>query len=238
MRKDVRQRQDAHTRANGVCTEHRAIFDVTPGGQKMREGLDTRVAAVDRLQAAQKQYVQERRAAMAQIRASRPALRTAAKAVVTVGKQVRVPGAFMDTLEMPAMASDDELLAYSRGLLAYVSPYADAFVAEGLPPNLLKNLDEGIQAFAAAREAEAAARQRYAAAAASIQESLSEAAKAIKVLEVIAIDTPAAHPEVLTKLRMAKKIVRRKRQPQPQPQPQPAPDPAPTPPSTPTDKAA
>ena len=46
----------------------------------------------------------------------------------------------MDTMQLPGAANDDELLAYSRGLLERVSAHADAFVAEGLPPDLLKHL--------------------------------------------------------------------------------------------------
>ena len=49
----------------------------------------------------------------------------------------------------------------SRALLERVSAHADAFVAEGLPPDLLKQLDDDIVAFAAARDAQTVARQRF-----------------------------------------------------------------------------
>jgi hypothetical protein len=232
MRKDVRRRHDAHVRAYHVCTEHRAIFDATPGGQKTRAALGTHVADVDRLLALQKRSVQERRSATGQIRLSRRALREAATAVVKVGKLVHLDDTLMATMQRPGPGSDDERLAYARGLLDHVSPHADAFVAEGLPPDLLKNLADRIQAFAAARDAQAASRQRFTAAAESSRETLDEAAKAVDVLDVIAVDAPAAHPDVLTQLRIAKRVGPRAAEPAAKPAPPPAP------PSAPTDNAA
>jgi hypothetical protein len=231
MRKQVRRRHDAHVRAQGVCTEHSALFDATPGGQKTRAALGTHVAEVDRLLALQKRSVEDRRAATEQCRLSRRTLREAAKAIVKVGKLVNLD-AIMETLRLPPATSDDELLAYSRGLLDRVSAHADAFVAEGLPPDLLKDLGDAIQAFAAARDAQAASRQRFTAASESIRETLDNADKTVDVLEAIAVNTPAAHPEVLTKLRMARRVGPRVIAPAAKPSPIPAP------PSTPADKAA
>ncbi len=39
MRTQVRRRHDAHLRANGVCTEHRAVFDAIAGGQQTRDAF-------------------------------------------------------------------------------------------------------------------------------------------------------------------------------------------------------
>jgi hypothetical protein len=231
MRKQVRRRHDAHVRAQGVCTEHSALFDATAGGQKTRAALGTHVAEVDRLLALQERSVEDRRAATEQCRLSRRTLREAAKAIVKVGKVVNLD-AIMETMRLPAGTSDDELLAYSRGLLDRVSAHADAFVAEGLPPDLLKDLGDAIQAFAAARDAQAGSRQRFTAASESIRETLDTADKTVDVLEAIVVNTPAAHPEVLTKLRMARRVGPRVTAPAAKPSPIPAP------PSTPTDKAA
>src|SRR5205823_2694749 len=95
---------------------------------------------------------------------------------------------------------------FSRGLLDRVSAHADAFVAEGLPPDLLKHLDQGIADFASAREAQAASRQRFTAASASIGETLDHADKTADVLEDILINTPGAPPEALTELRIARRV--------------------------------
>jgi hypothetical protein len=232
MRKQVRRRHDAHVRAQGVCAEHNTLFDATAGGQKTRAALGTHVAEVDRLLALQERSVEDRRAATEQCRLSRRTLREAAKAVVKVGKLVNLDASIMETMRLPAVASDDELLAYSRGLLDRVSAHADAFVAEGLPPDLLKSLGVAIEGFAAAREAQATWRQRFTAASASIRETLDNADKTVDVLEAIVVNTPAAHPEILTKLRMARRVGPRVTAPAVKPSP------APAPPSTPADKAA
>ena len=232
MRKRIRRRHDAHVRAYSVCTEHSALFDATAGGQKTRAALGAHVADLDRLLALQERSIEDRRAAVEQCRLSRRTLRDAANAVVKVGKLVNLDDEMMATMQLPGPVSDDELLAYSRGLLDRVSSHADAFVADGLPPDLLKNLAEAIEAFAAARDAQAASRQRFTAAAEAIRETLDKANKTVGVLEAIAVNTPAAHPEVLTKLRIAKRVGPRAAEPTDKPAP------PPTPPSTPTDKAA
>jgi len=206
MRKEVRRRHEAHARTNSVCAEHSALFDATPGGQKTRAALGAHVADVDRLLALQKRSIEDRRAATEQCRVSRRVLRAAAKAVVAVGRVVSLDAGVMGKMQLPGATSDDELLAYSRGLLERVSAHADAFVADGLPPDLLKHLDESIVAFAAARDAQAAARQRFSAAFESIREALDGADKAVDVLEAIVVTTPVAPPEVLTRLRIARRV--------------------------------
>ena len=232
MRKEVRRRHDAHLRAQGVCSEHSALFDATAGGQKTRAAFGVQVADVDRLLAFQQRSIEERRAATAQCRLSRRALRAAAKAIVQVGRLVQLDATIMATMQLPGPTSDDQLIAYARGLLDRVSEHADAFVAQGLPPDLLNNLGDAIQAFAAARDAQAASRQRFTAASESIRETLDAADKTVDVLEAIAVNTPAADPAVVTKLRIARRVGPRV----PAPGATPSPAPAPTPP--PVDKAA
>jgi len=232
MLKQNRRRHDAHTRTQGVCTEHSAIFDATPGGKTMREALGTHVADVARLFALQEQSIAEQRAGTFQIRKARAALRDAALAVVRVGKLVNLADTTMATLELPGAPSHDELIAYSQGLLDRVSAYADKFVAKGLPPNLLPNLADAIRALVAAREGQASARQRFAAASESIHAALSGADATVDALEAIAVNTPEARPEVLTKLRVAKRVGPRSVDASAKPAPT-------TPPaSSPTDKAA
>jgi hypothetical protein len=104
--------------------------------------------------------VEDRRAATVQCRVSRRALRADVRAVVTVGRGVNLDDAVMRAMRFPGGATDDELLSYARGLLDRVSASADAFVAAGLPPDLLKPLAGQIAAFTAARDAQALARHR------------------------------------------------------------------------------
>src|SRR5262249_39455140 len=231
MQKEVRLRHDAHARTHGVCTEHSAIFDATSGGQRTREALGTHVADVERLLTIQERSTQERRVAAEQCRLSRRALRSAAKAVVHIGKVANLDDAVTATLRLPASASDDELLAYARALLERVSPLADALVAAGLPHDLLKQLADATQAFAAARGPQSTCRERCAAAGEAIRDALEKADETVDALESIVVHTPAGQPEVLTKLRTARRVG-------PRPAPAPKPAPAPTPPSATTDRAA
>lgn len=221
---------EAHVRVQTVCAEHSAVFDGTPGGQTARADLGAHVAEVDWLLTLQQGSIEDRRAATAQRRKSRRSLRDAAKAVVRVGRLVNLDAPVMDTMQLRRTANDDELLAHTRALLERVSAHADAFVAKGLPPDLLKRLENSIAAFAAAREKHAASRQRFTAAFESIQETLDKADTTVDMLEAIVLNTPDAPPELLTKLRIAKRVGPRvvdQRAPAPKP-PQP----------TPTDQAA
>src|SRR5262245_10815406 len=210
MNKSLERRHDAHTRANSVCEMHTAIFDATAGGKKARASLAANVANVTELLVSQQKSFEDRRAATVQSRAARVRLREAAKAVVSVGKLVNLPEIAMSTMRLPGSMSDDELLAYARTLLDRASAHADAFLAEGLPPDLLENLEGGIKALSAAREQFALARQQFAGASEAIRETQDQSDRTVRVLEAIALNTPAARPEVLTKLRVAKRVGPRK----------------------------
>src|SRR5205085_8350307 len=134
-------------------------------------------------------------------------------------------------MQLPSRRNGEELLTFSQGLLERVSPHAAAFVAEGLPPDLLKHLDQGIADFEAAREAQALSRQRFTAASASIGEALDHADKTADVLEDILINTPGSSSEALIKLRAARRVGPRVDPPVEQPAPKP-------PQATSADKAA
>src|SRR4051812_7721780 len=125
MRKRVSRHHDAQVRVQNVCAEHSALFDATPGGASTRATLATHVDEVTRLLALQERSNEDRRAATVQVRASRRVLRADVKAVVTVGRGVHLDAAMMGAMRFPGGATDDELLAYARGLLDRVSPHAD-----------------------------------------------------------------------------------------------------------------
>ncbi len=227
MRKQVRRRHEAHMRAKSVCAEHRAFLDATTGGQKAHVNLDTQLAEVGRLLALQHRSILEGRAATERCRLSRRALRDAVRAVIRVGRVVNLGSEVMGNMQVPSRTSDDELLTFAQGLLERVSPHAAAFVAEGLAPDLLKHLDQGIADFAAAREAQAISRQRFTAASGSIAETLDRADKTADVLEDILITVPGAPPEALAELRIARRVGPRTSAAEPKP-----------PQVTPADKAA
>jgi hypothetical protein len=228
MKRRVQLRHDAHARALGVCAEHSAVFDATAGGQKTRAALATHVADVTSLLALQEQSMQDGRTAVEQCRLSRRTLRDAANGVVKIGKLANLDDAMVATLQLPGKVRDEELLAYARALLNRVSAHVDALVAEGLPPDLLQHLDGAIQAFAAAKEAQAASRERFAAASTAIRDTLDQADKTVGALEAIVVNTPPGNPQVLTKLRVAKRVGPRTTPPAPvNPTPAPTPPPAP-----------
>lgn len=231
MRKAIRRRYDAHVRVQDVCAEHSELFDATAGGKKTRATLGAQVAEVTRTLATQQRSVQDRLAALDEIRDARDALRNGAKGVVKVGRLVNVADARMSAMTPPGVRTDDELLAYTRGLLDRVSEHADAFVAEGLPPDLLQNLEDRMKAFVAAKSAFAAARQRYTAATQSILDTQAEADNTVGALEAMALNTSTADPDLLTRLRIAKRVGPRAEEPPAQPAPTTAPSP-------PTNKAA
>src|SRR4029077_6267087 len=128
--------------------------------------------------------------------------------------------------------SDGDLLAYSRGLLDRVSAHEDAFVADGLPPDFLKNLAGAIHGLEAARDARDASVQRFTAASEMIRETQNNADKAVGILEALAVNTPAGRKEVLTRLRIAQRVRTRAAVPAAKPALSPVPS------SPPTDKAA
>jgi len=173
---------------------------------KRRTALAACVANADRRLAFQERSIEEQRAAAETLRVTRHALRDAAKAIVKIGKFVTLDETTMATMQILGSVSDDELLAYMRGLIGRVGPYIDAFVAEGLTPDLLKNMENQIQRFVAAKRDYAAARLAFTAASESIHETQAAADTIVEALEAIAVITPAARPEVLTKLRMAKRV--------------------------------
>ena len=114
MRKRISRRHDAQVRVQNVCVEHSAFFDATPGGGNTRALLGTHVDEVTGLLALQERSNEDRRAATAQVRASRRALRADVRAVVTVGRGVNLDAAMMGAMRFPGGATDDELLAYAR----------------------------------------------------------------------------------------------------------------------------
>lgn len=193
-------------RVNSVCTEHSEIFDATPGGQKTRLSLGTNVEAVAKHLITQGHAVEDRRAATVQAREARVRLREATKAVVAVGKLVNLPTAVTRSMRLPGPMTDDELVNYGETILQRASANADAFLAEGLPTDLLKNLSDAIETLSTARELQATARERFTAAAESIRETQDKSEQTVNALEAIAINTPAAWPEVLKKLRVARRI--------------------------------
>ena len=241
MRKTFRLRHDGQTRANNVAAEHSTILDTEPGVQTTRLALGTYVADVDGLFALQQRSLEERRAATVELRKSRGTLRNAARAVAKIGTLVDPEDDVltMGSMHVPGGVSDDELIAYTRGLIDRVTPHADVFVKAGLPSNLLKNLADAIQQFARTKDLRDATVQRFQSATESIRETQAKADKAIDAIEAVALNLPAANPEFVRMLRIARRVGPRTVATPEKPAETPEkPTSSPTPPSNPANKVA
>jgi len=211
MRKDFSRRQAAHVRTDGVCAEHREFFDATAAGRGVRAALAASVAKVDRLLVLQRGWIEDTRAATEQRRRARRAIRDAMTAIATIGRTMRLPDTATATMRRHEPMADGVLLACARALVDRVSPHADAFVAAGLPAAVFAALDASIPRLDAAIQAQAGYRQRFSAASDIIRDALNDADTAITVLDVVARHTPDAPPELLVRLRIAKRVGHRAR---------------------------
>jgi len=235
MRKTTRRRHDAQTRANLVVTEGSAILDAEPGGLSARQSLGTYLAHVDDQLALQQRALEDRRAAHDDLRRGRGTLRNAAKAVVKIGKLIDpADEALMATMKIPGGVSDDEFVAWTRALVDRVTPHADAFVKVGLPSNLLNNLRDAIQQFMKSRDLRDVTIQRFQNATESIRETQDKIDKTLDAIHAVALNLPAANPDFVRKLRIARRVGPRTAGTPDKPA-----SPSPTaPPSPPTDKVA
>lgn len=206
MRKDFQRRHDAHLRCHCVCNEHSAFFDATPVGQATREALDAYVADVDRLLGLQERSVLELRAAKHHSRFLHQALHEAANLVINFARFVHLDEIVGPAVRRGLPRKAEQLLAFARRLLDLVSVHAEAFAAGRLLPGSVEHLATTIQRLEAAKEEQTAFRQRFAAAAKMIRARLTDADKALAVLESLALTAPAAVPELLAKLRSAKRV--------------------------------
>ena len=206
MRARIRRRHEAQVRAHNVCTEHGAIFENTVGGRTLLDHLGGSVTEVARLLADQQLAIQERRAATHDVRQLRRELRSGAKVIVRIGRLVKVDEVTMSTMRIHRRNADGDLAAYLEGLIGRVSPYAGAFEAAGLPSGLLQTLADRLQVFVEARGAQTASSRRFTAATESIRAMQAKTQDTVAALEAIAAHPPGAQPELLTKLRIAKRV--------------------------------
>ena len=164
------------------------------------------MTGVERGFAAQQRSLDDRRAAVDACHTGRHDIRESLKAVVKVSAFVKLDEGSAKVMRLPRFSSDELLLADARAILDKVTPYADAFLAEGLPANVLTDLPAQIAGFAAAKLAQPQARQQFTVASKAIATALDAGDEAIEVLETILVNSPNVDPGVLTKLRLAKRV--------------------------------
>src|SRR5262249_8088638 len=141
------------------------------GGRMVLATLAACIADESRLLVLQQRCVEDRRAAAELLREGRRALRNAARAVVKFGRVVDLDETTMKTMRVPKSMSDDELFACMGALIDRVSAHQGAFVAKGLPPELLSRMADQVRRFLNAKGALASARQQFTAAAVSMRET-------------------------------------------------------------------
>jgi len=213
MENFVKLRHEAHVRSNDLCTENADSIDINPGAKKTRLALNDHVTESTRLIAVRDQAVSERKAATRQSRVCRRALRNSGKAIVKVAKRVTLPDTVMQALTVPGSMSDEKLQAHMQALHDHVLPYQDAFQGEGLPADGLTKLTDGIKALASARAKRASTIQDAASAQASLNENQNLASSAIVALEAVMPTATQANRELVTKLKVARRVGPHKAQP-------------------------
>src|SRR5258708_20391490 len=109
-------------------------------------------------------------------------------------------------MRVPDIASDEQLMMDGGGIAAAGGAHADAFKTAGLPESDLVNLPAQIAALKAAKTAASNARKAFTVAAKGIRKALNSGDDAIVVVDAILARTPNADPEVLAKLRLAKRV--------------------------------
>jgi hypothetical protein len=210
MKRTTWLRHDSQVRSNDVCTQHSETFDAHPGTKNARLLLNGYVNASARLLALQDRANLARKAATQQCRFCRWALRLSGKAIVKVGRLVTLPDTVMSAMTVAGSMSDGKLMAHMQALHDQVLPHADAFMAAGLPPDVLPNLIGGIRALEAARAAYAATVQDAAAARDSLRQNQNMATATILALEAVVPPTTQANREVVNKLTVARRVGPRK----------------------------
>jgi hypothetical protein len=209
----VKVRHESHVRSNDLCAQNSDGIDVNPGAKKTRLALNDYVTESTRLIAVRDQAITERKAATRQCRLCRQGLRGSGNTIVKVARRVTLPNTVMQALTVPGQMSDEKLQAHMQALHDHVLPYKDAFEAEGLPAGALTKLTDGIKALAAARATRAATIQDAASADASLSENQGLASTAISALEAVIPTDTQANRELVTKLKVARRVGPRKAQP-------------------------
>jgi len=233
MRKKIRLKQDAHRRAQAVCNENRSIIEASKGGTKALAALDASVGTVDRNFVDQQKALTDRRTASGQCRDARQIIRSITSAIVGVSSGVELDEGSKKVMVVPAVATDELLMAEATAIYETVSTHAAAFTDAGLPEADLVALRDQIGVLRTARTAVSNARKTFTALAKESRTAATAGSDALVVVDAILARAPGADPKALGKLRSAKRIGPSHAGETPAPAAHPAPAPAPEP-TTPT----
>ena len=206
MKKTIRRRHEARRRAQAICEENRGVIEATDGGRKALTRFSASVDAVDRLFAEGQEALNDRRVAQTDLAAARRRLRDILKAIVDVSAVVTLDEGSAKVMQLPEIGTDEQLLADANAVYGIVSAHTAAFVAEGLPDNVVDDLRTEIAAFVRSKKASSTAWKTYTAAQRASVDALRSGQRSLAVIDAILAQTPRADPQALTKLRLAKRI--------------------------------
>ena len=206
MQKDIRRRHEANRRAQAICEQNRGVIESNDGGKKALSRFSATVDGVDVLLADQEQARNDRQKARADLEAQRRTLRDILKAVVDVSPFVTVDEAATAAMALPEITTDEQLTAVAIAIDRTATAHTAAFVAEGLPANVIPNLHGQIDRFVQLRKTASTARKAFSAAGRAARTLSKSGRKALKVMDAILAQSPNADPKELEKLRSAKRI--------------------------------
>jgi hypothetical protein len=145
-------------------------------------------------------------AALAGIRTARTNVRWGLTALVRIAPSVTLEPEVAKVFHMPRGRTDEELLAVARDAMDKIAPFANEFLAAGLPPKVLTDLPKQIADFAAARLAKSNASREYTITTDHIDKELDAGDEAIRIAATILDSSPSAPTDAVKKLRSAKRI--------------------------------
>ena len=206
MRKTIRRKHEAQRRAHTVCLSVRSVVEATDSGKAALAKLGASVDQVESLYTAQQQALNARRVAAADCDAARGRIRDLLKAVVGVSRVVQLPEGTAVVMRVPEVGPDELLLADANAIHDAAAANAAAFVAAGLPENVLTDLQAQIAAFKAAKAVIATVRNTFKATAQAARTALQSGDEANAVLDAILAHAPNADPQALTRFRAAKRV--------------------------------
>ena len=206
MTKPMKRRQDAHKGSYDVLVGQRATFDATPGGQTAFAQFEGSIADTDRLSKEQSECLEARLKALETVKDTRVSLYGTLKHVVKISPFVKLDEGSAKVMRLPRKVDDQTLIADARAIRDAVTPYADAFKSAGLPANVLVDLNQQIDAFAAGRTAAQTQRKKFGAITKATLTAIRSGDQAQEVLGTILNATPGADPKAIEWLRTSRQV--------------------------------
>ncbi len=206
MRKTIRRKHEALRRAHTVCISVRGVIEATDSGKATLAKLGASVDQVESLYTEQQQALNARRVAAADCDAARGRIRDLLKAVVDISKVVQPAEGSAVVMRVPEVGPDELLLADANAIHDAAAVNATAFVAAGLPENVLPNLQTQIEAFKAAKAVIANVRNTFTATTQAARTALKGGDEANGVIDAILAHAVNADPKALTRFRAAKRV--------------------------------